>query len=89
MEKFVEESPEQFNAEQLNVLELLLENYNSMFLSSFIFYLISVFAVILMYKLNRIGFYIYVPLHILILVFPYTYQPFIMGYRSYLQFCSN
>ncbi len=78
LETVLAENTGDFSGEQLNAMEVLMENYYSIFLSNFIFYIISVVAVILMYKLKKIGFYIYVPLHILIMAFPYTYQPFVL-----------
>lgn len=78
IENAVEQASGEFTEEQLNSLEMLLVNYNNIFLSNLIFYVLSVVAVILMYKLKKIGFFIYVPLHLLIVTFPYTYQPFIL-----------
>ncbi len=58
-------------------MDMLAENFNNIFLFNFVAYSISIFAVILMYRLNKVGFYIYAPLHVLMIVYPYlTYSPF-------------
>jgi hypothetical protein len=78
IENAVEQPSEELTPELLNSLELLLFNFDNIFLSNLIFYTISVVAVILMYKLKKIGFYLYVIIHLLIIAFPYTYQPFVL-----------
>lgn len=58
-------------------IDLVAENFNNIFLFGLVAYIISIIAVIMMYKLKKIGFYIYAPLHALIIAFPYlTYSPF-------------
>ncbi|MCB9188616.1 MAG: hypothetical protein H6600_10145 [Flavobacteriales bacterium] len=61
-------------------MDMLAANFNKIFLFNFVAYALSIFAVIMMYRLKKIGFYIYAPLHVIIFVYPYlTYSPFIMG----------
>jgi hypothetical protein len=86
LENAVEQSSGEFSAEQLNAIENLLLNYNNIFLSNFIFYILSVVTVILMYKLKKAGFYLYLILHVVIVTYPYSYQPFVLDFGTIFGF---
>lgn len=75
--KALEEGATTMTEDQKESIRLLLQNYYEIFVFSLIAYSISIFAVILMYRLKKVGFYIYAPLHVLIFIYPYvTYQTF-------------
>jgi len=57
-------------------LQSLLENFEltiSIYIGA---YALSIISVVMMFKLKKIGFYIYAPLHIIMTFYPYTQQPF-------------
>ncbi|CAG5087185.1 hypothetical protein [Parvicella tangerina] len=78
-ENIMKEAYAEMDALQRAQMDMLAENFNNIFLFNLVAYSVSIFAVILMYRLKKIGFYIYAPLHILMVVYPYlTYSPFQM-----------
>lgn len=76
LEKALIEKPGQFDANQREMIQFMMDNFNRIFLVYFVAYIVSIVAVIFMYRLKKIGFYIYAPLHIFLTFYPYTYQPF-------------
>lgn len=66
----------EMDSQQQASLDFIAENFNNFFLFNLVAYAISIFAVIMMYRLKKIGFFIYAPLHIIITFYPYTYRTF-------------
>lgn len=79
--KFIEmmnEASDQMDSQQKAAINLVIENFDQIFLVNLIAYSVSIFSVILMYRLKKVGFYIYAPLHVALTFYPYTYQPFVL-----------
>lgn len=74
--ELLEEAGSEFDATQREAVNLLMDNFDKIFLFNLIAYAVSIFAVIMMYRLKKIGFFIYTPLHVAMTVYPYTYQEF-------------
>lgn len=68
----------EMNSEQRKQMQLFYENYDFFTYSNIIYYLLSIFAVILMYRLNKTGFYLYIVTHILINFSQYIFTPFVI-----------
>ncbi|MCB9196621.1 MAG: hypothetical protein H6598_10390 [Flavobacteriales bacterium] len=76
--EILKEAAPNFDAQQRAAVDLMMAHFNQIFLVNFIAYAISIFSVVLMFRLKKVGFYIYAPLHIAITFYPYTYQPFVL-----------
>lgn len=61
---------------EVEVLEATIENFNLTASLNFGLYAISIIAVIMMFKLNKVGFYIYAVTHTVLLVYPMVLMPF-------------
>jgi hypothetical protein len=86
LERVLEENPERLDSQSRAALEMVMANFDMIFLGYLVAYVISIVSVVMMYRLKKIGFYIYAPLHIGITFFPYTYQPFVIDGNAIFSF---
>ncbi len=78
MRSFMDEVLDQMSAEEAEQMTVFMENYNLITYSTLVLYILSIFAVIMMYRLSKVGFYIYVVTHIALSFYQYLYTPFVV-----------
>ena len=76
--KLMNETADKMDEQSRKALEPILENFDIILLIYMGAYVLSIVSVILMFRLKKIGFYIYAPLHVIMTFYPYVYQPFVL-----------